>query len=58
MRALGCISDKQIINKICYDPSDSQMVEALKPSLEQAMQIMTEEEALDYISRRGAGSQY
>jgi len=56
MRALGCASDKQIINKICYDPNDSQMVEALKPSLEEGMTIMTEEEALDFISRRGSGS--
>ena len=34
------------------------MCEALKPSLEQAMTIMTEEDALDYISRRGSGAQY
>lgn len=34
------------------------MCEALKPSLEQAMTIMTEEDALDYISKRGSGTQY
>jgi DNA-directed RNA polymerase II subunit RPB2 len=56
MRALGCVSDKQIINKICYDPEDTDMVEALRSSLEEAMTIMTEDDALDYISKRGAGT--
>jgi len=58
LRALGCLSDKQIINKICYDPKDTDMCEAIRPSLEEAMSIMTEEDALDYISRRGSGTQY
>jgi DNA-directed RNA polymerase II subunit RPB2 len=56
MRALGCLSDKQIINKICYDPEDSDMTEALRPSLEEAMAIMTEEDALDFIAKRGSGT--
>lgn len=34
------------------------MCEALKPSLEHAMTIMTEEEALDYIAKRGSATQY
>jgi DNA-directed RNA polymerase II subunit RPB2 len=58
MRALGCVSDKQIINKICYDPNDAEMCEVLKPSLEEAMAYTDEEEALDYISKRGNGAQY
>ena len=58
MRALGCVSDKQIINKICYDPEDTEMTEALRPSLEEAMSVMTEEDALDYIARRGAAAEY
>jgi len=58
MRALGCVSDKQIVNKICYDPEDTEMCEALRPSLEQAMLVMTEDDALDYISKRGSGTQY
>jgi DNA-directed RNA polymerase II subunit RPB2 len=57
-RALGCISDKQILNKIVYDPNDSEMCEALRPSLEEAMAVMTEEDALDFIAGRGAASSY
>ena len=34
------------------------MCEALRPSLEEAMTIMTEEDALDYIAMRGAASSY
>lgn len=34
------------------------MFEALRPSLEEAMMVMTEEDALDFIARRGAASQY
>jgi DNA-directed RNA polymerase II subunit RPB2 len=55
---LGCISDKQILNKIVYDPNDSEMCEALRPSLELAMTVMTEEDALDFIAGRGSGSNY
>ena len=58
MRALGCESDKQIINKIVYDPEDADMCETLRPSLEEAMTIMTQDDALDFIGRRGAASQY
>ena len=54
MRALGCESDKQIINKIVYDPEDADMCETLRPSLEEAMTIMTQDDALDFIGRRGA----
>jgi len=34
------------------------MCDALRPSLEEAMGIMTEDDALDFIARRGAGSSY
>lgn len=57
-RALGCISDKQILSKVVYDTEDSAMSAALRPSLEEAMTVITEEEALDYIARRGAASSY
>jgi DNA-directed RNA polymerase II subunit RPB2 len=33
-RALGCISDRQIMKKVCYDPNDSEMRDALRYSLE------------------------
>jgi DNA-directed RNA polymerase II subunit RPB2 len=54
MRALGCESDKNIINKIVYDPEDTEMCESLRASLEESSKIMNQDEALDYIARRGA----
>jgi DNA-directed RNA polymerase II subunit RPB2 len=54
-RALGCISDKQILQVICFDsPNDVEMMEAFRPSLEEAKMIETKEAALDYIAKRGA----
>jgi hypothetical protein len=32
------------------------MCEALRPSLEEAMSIITEDDALDYIAKRGAAA--
>lgn len=55
---MGCLSDKQIINKIVYDPEDAEMCDVLKPSLEESMHIITEEDALDYIAKRGSAPQY
>ena len=34
-RALNCISDKEILDRICYDPNDSHMMEAMRASLEE-----------------------
>ena len=54
-RALGCVSDKQILSKICFDsPDDTEMCEALRPSLDEANIVESEEEALDYIAKRGS----
>ena len=58
MRALGCTSDKQIVNKIVYDPEDADMSEAFRASLEESMSIKTQDEALDFISKRGSASSY
>jgi len=53
-RALNCVADKLIMNRICFDCSDDpQMREALRPSLEEAKIIETQEDALDYIAKRG-----
>jgi len=38
-RALNQLNDKEIIDKICFDPDDIHMVNAIKPSLEEALQI-------------------
>ena len=41
-RALGCISDKLILSRICFDcPDDAEMAESLKASLDEAKIIDT-----------------
>lgn len=58
-RALNCLSDKSILNRICFDCLEStQMREALRASLELAKIIETQEDALDYIAKRGAAQAY
>ncbi|GJS22959.1 DNA-directed RNA polymerase II subunit RPB2, partial [Tanacetum coccineum] len=52
-RALGFVADKDILEHICYDFADTQMMELLKPSLEEAFVIQNQEVALDYIGKRG-----
>ncbi|MCI00802.1 DNA-directed RNA polymerase II subunit RPB2-like, partial [Trifolium medium] len=42
-RALGFVSDKDILQHICYDFSDTQMMELLRPSLEEAFVIQNQE---------------
>jgi DNA-directed RNA polymerase II subunit RPB2 len=53
-RALGVVSDEDILNHICYDRNDTQMLEMLKPSLEEAFVIQDREVALDFIGKRGS----
>ncbi|KAI1408354.1 DNA-dependent RNA polymerase II beta subunit [Hypoxylon sp. FL1857] len=52
-RALGVVSDEEILNHICYDRTDSQMLEKLRPCIEEAFVIQDREVALDYIGKRG-----
>ncbi|KAF4705944.1 hypothetical protein FOZ62_009847 [Perkinsus olseni] len=52
-RALGCVSDREVIERIVYDFSDTQMMFLLRPSIEEAMPIMSQEVALDFIAKRG-----
>lgn len=51
-RALGIVSDEDILNTICKK-SDTQMLEMLKPCLEESFAIQEREQALDFIGRRG-----
>ncbi|KAI3923766.1 hypothetical protein MKW98_011396 [Papaver atlanticum] len=53
-RALGFVADKNILEHICYDFSDNQMMELLQPSLEEAFVIQNQQVALDYIGKRGS----
>lgn len=52
-RALGVVSDEDILNHICYERKDTEMLEMLKPCLEEAFVIQEREQALDFIGRRG-----
>eukprot|EP00823_Brevimastigomonas_motovehiculus_P004857 TRINITY_DN3319_c0_g1_i1.p1 TRINITY_DN3319_c0_g1~~TRINITY_DN3319_c0_g1_i1.p1 ORF type:complete len:1185 (-),score=282.72 TRINITY_DN3319_c0_g1_i1:723-4277(-) len=53
-RALGFVADKDILERICYDFKDKQLLEMLRPSLEEANVIQSQEVALDFIGKRGA----
>ncbi len=53
-RALGVVSDEDILNHICYDRTDTQMLEMLKPCIEEAFVIQDREVALDFIGKRGS----
>ncbi|KAK4486930.1 hypothetical protein RD792_006241 [Penstemon davidsonii] len=53
-RALGFVADKDILEHICYDFRDTQMMELLRPSLEEAFVIQSQQVALDYIGKRGS----
>lgn len=55
-RALGVVSDEDILNHICYDRKDTQMLEMLKPCIEEAFVIQDREVALDFIGKRGNGT--
>jgi DNA-directed RNA polymerase II subunit RPB2 len=52
-RALGIVSDEEILSHVVYDRTDTQMLELLKPSIEEGAEMQERESALDYIARRG-----
>ena len=54
MRALGCESDKEIIYHVIDNNNssiDMNILKILKPSIEEAREVMTETEAIIYISK-------
>ncbi|RKF57419.1 DNA-directed RNA polymerase II subunit RPB2 [Golovinomyces cichoracearum] len=55
-RAFGVVSDEDILNHICYDRTDTQMLEMLKPCIEEAFVIQDREVALDFIGKRGSST--
>ncbi|KAI9887347.1 MAG: DNA-dependent RNA polymerase II [Watsoniomyces obsoletus] len=55
-RALGIVSDEDILNHVANDRRDTQMLEMMKPCLEEAFVIQDREVALDYIGKRGSSS--
>jgi DNA-directed RNA polymerase II subunit RPB2 len=52
-RAYGIVSDEDILNHICFDRNDTQMLEMVRPCLEEAFVIQDREVALDFIGKRG-----
>ncbi|KNC80151.1 DNA-directed RNA polymerase II subunit RPB2 [Sphaeroforma arctica JP610] len=52
-RALGFVADRDILEHIVYDFGDEQMIEMLKPSLEEAFVVQLQNVALDFIGTRG-----
>uniref|UniRef100_A0A7S3B0D6 DNA-directed RNA polymerase subunit beta n=1 Tax=Haptolina ericina TaxID=156174 RepID=A0A7S3B0D6_9EUKA len=52
-RALGFVADRDILEHIVCDFSDTNLMEKVRPSLEEAIHIQTRLVALDYIGKRG-----
>lgn len=52
-RALGLLSDREILERIVYDFEDDELLEKLKPCILEAFHIQSQEEALDHIGKRG-----
>ncbi|XP_076466253.1 DNA-directed RNA polymerase II subunit RPB2 [Babylonia areolata] len=53
-RALGFVSDRDILEHIIYDFDDPEMMEMVKPSLDEAFVIQEQGVALNFIGARGA----
>uniref|UniRef100_A0A914VVN6 DNA-directed RNA polymerase subunit beta n=1 Tax=Plectus sambesii TaxID=2011161 RepID=A0A914VVN6_9BILA len=53
-RALGFVSDRDILEHIIYDFDDPEMMEMVKPSLDEAFVIQEQNVALNFIGARGA----
>jgi DNA-directed RNA polymerase II subunit RPB2 len=52
-RALGFVSDRVILEHVCYQFNDKPMMELMRPSLEEAFVIQDQDTALDFIGKRG-----
>jgi DNA-directed RNA polymerase II subunit RPB2 len=52
-RALGIVSDSDILEKICFDPNDKEMMEMLMPSLLEGQAVQSIELAKTFIGSRG-----
>jgi DNA-directed RNA polymerase II subunit RPB2 len=51
-------SDRDILEHIVYDFGDHEMMEALRPSIEEAQPINSQQLALDYIGKRASQVRY
>ena len=55
-RALGFVADRDILEHVVYDFSDTDMMERLRPSLDEAFVVQNQTIALDFIGRRGSAT--
>ena len=55
-RALGCVADRDILERICYQFDDVEMMDKFKSSLEESFVIQDQNIALDFIGRRGSAT--
>uniref|UniRef100_A0A7S2SDK5 DNA-directed RNA polymerase subunit beta n=1 Tax=Mucochytrium quahogii TaxID=96639 RepID=A0A7S2SDK5_9STRA len=55
-RALGCIADRDILERICYQFDDAEMMDKFRSSLEESFVVQSQAVALDYIGRRGSAT--
>jgi len=56
-RALGFQNDRQVLSHIVYDMADGDMVEAVRPSLEESRAITSTEAARNFIGKRAQNMQ-
>ncbi|CRG98694.1 DNA-directed RNA polymerase II subunit RPB2, putative [Plasmodium relictum] len=52
-RALGCTSDRDILQRIVYDFNDKLMINSLRETLEECIDYPTQDICLDFIGKRG-----
>jgi len=55
-RALGCVTDKAILQRICAQFEDTEMMDKLRGSLEEAFPVQNQNIALDFVGRRGSAT--
>jgi len=55
-RALGFVADRDVLEHIVYDFGDTEMMERLRPSLDEAFVVQNQTTALDFIGRRGSAT--
>lgn len=53
-RALGLETEQDIVEHVCYDLEDTAMVDMLRPSLVEGLEMPSRQEALNFIGNRGA----
>ncbi len=56
VRPLGFVADRDILQHIIYDFADTEMLEQLRPSLDEAFVVQNQTVALDFIGRRGSAT--